>query len=133
MSANRRAAERKPVEGIEIYDLTSLSNYKVIARHGRIVNASRTGFLIQVSRQSLIPEELRDNLNLAATLGQAVVLYLPQMNLDLEGVITRAKHIGRGEFIVAVDFSNEVPEYWRDCLVDLLPSPGEFDLESFYE
>lgn len=130
MKEKRRVAERKSVEGIEIYDLTSLSNYTVIARNGMIVNASRTGFLVQISRAALVPEDLRENLSLQSTVGQSVVLYLPQMNLDLDGTVMRAKHIGKGKFVVAIDFSNDVPDYWRECLVDLLPAPGEFDFDS---
>jgi hypothetical protein len=124
---SRRMAERKHVEGIEINDLTSIISYAVIARQGRIINASSSGFLVEVERQWLVPEDLRTSLSLASMLGQAVVLFLPQMNLDLDGTITRTKHIGQGRFVIAIDFSHDVPEYWRNCLVDLLPEPGEFD------
>ncbi len=123
----RRIAARKEVEAIEINDLTSITNYSVIARHGRIINASNSGFLVEIKREWLVPEELRDNLSLSSMLGQAVVLFLPQMNLDLDGTITRTKHMGKGRFVIAIEFSHDVPEYWRNCLVDLLPEPGEFD------
>lgn len=127
MHANRRVAERKSIEGIEINDLTSIANYAVIARQGKIINASISGFLVEIERRWLVPEELRDNLSLQATIGQSVVLYLPQMNLDLDGTITRATHVGKGRFVIAIDFSAEVPDYWRNCLVDLLPAPGEIE------
>jgi hypothetical protein len=127
MKSDRRTAMRKSIEGIEINDLTSISSYSVIARNGRIVNASNTGFLVEVDRKSIVPAELRDNLSLESTLGQQVVLYLPQMNLDLDGVIMRTTHIGKGKFAIAIDFSFDVPEYWRDCLVELLPAPGEIE------
>lgn len=127
MNDNRRVATRKETEGIEIHDLTSITNYAVIARYGKIVNASKTGFLVHVDRHALAPEELRDNLSLESTLGQSVVLYLPQMNLDLDGTITRATHVGRGKFAIAINFSSDVPDYWRECLVDLMPSPGELE------
>ena len=122
---NRRNASRKSVEGIKINDLTSITTYMVIAREGEIVNASNAGFLLEVNRDDLVPDDLRENLNLQSILGQSVVLYLPQMDLDLDGTISRASHIGKGRFAIAITFSNEVPEYWRDCLVDLLPAPGE--------
>ena len=47
------------------------------------------------------------------------------MNLDLDGRVVRASHIGRGAFEIALEFSEDIPEYWRECLVDLLPEPGE--------
>lgn len=125
MKTDRRVAGRKEVEGILISDLTSITNYSVIAKSGRIVNASTSGFLVEINRKDLVPKTLRQNLNLESLLGQHVALYLPQMNLDLDGSVTRANHVGKGRFVIGVDFSYEVPEYWRACLVDLLPVPGE--------
>jgi len=127
MKNERRLADRKNVDSVQFNDLTSITNYAVIAREGRIINASTTGFLIEIDRRDLVPQELRDNLSLESMLGQQVALYLPQMNLDLDGTITRAHHKGKGIFVIAIDFSFDVPEYWRACLIDLLPSPGEID------
>jgi hypothetical protein len=127
MSNERRVSPRKSVDFIQVNDLTSITDYSVIAKSGQIINASTTGFLLEIDRKDLIPQTLKVNLTLESTLGQQVVLYLPQMNLDLDGTITRASHSGRGKFIVAVDFSAEVPEYWRACLIDLLPAPGEIE------
>ena len=125
MRKEKRKAPRKDIEFIEIHDLTTTHDYSVLARYGRIMNASSSGFLMEVSRTDLVPAELRSNLSLEATLGQHVVLYLPQMNLDLDGTICRATHIGNGNYQVAVEFSADVPEYWRECLIELLPEPGE--------
>ena len=127
MGAERRVAERKSVDAITVSDVTSMSNYTVIAKTGRIVDASSSGFLLYITRDNIVPQELRQNLTLESLVGQQVVLLLPQMNLDLDGKITRAEHIGKGEFEIAITFSPEVPEYWRECLVDLLPSPGEIE------
>jgi hypothetical protein len=127
MSNERRVSPRKSVDFIQINDLTSITDYSVIAKTGQIINASTTGFLLEIDRKDLIPRDLKVNLTMESTLGQQVVLYLPQMNLDLDGTITRASHSGRGKFIVAIDFSAEVPEYWRACLIDLLPAPGEIE------
>ena len=128
MGAERRVAERKLVDGISISDLTSLNSFMVIARHGHIRDASTSGFLLEVSRTDLIPKDLKENLTLQSIVGQQVVLYLPQMNLDLDGTVTRSRHMGGGTFEIAIQFSEDVPEYWRQCLIDLLPSPGEFEL-----
>ena len=129
LKAERRIAARKIVDFIHIAELTSLSSYSVIAREGVIVDASQSGFLLRIERQQLVPKEYRENLTLTALVGHQVVMYLPQMNLDLDGTITRADHVGKGHFEIAITFSAEVPEYWRDCLVDLLPAPGEIQTE----
>ncbi len=129
MKAERRLAARKIVDTIHVAELTSLSSYSVIAREGVIVDASQSGFLVKVDRTSLVPKEYRENLSMTNLVGHQVVMYLPQMNLDLDGTITRADHIGKGRFEIAVKFSADVPEYWRGCLVDLLPAPGEIGKE----
>ncbi len=129
MKAERRLAARKLVDTIHVSELTSLSSYSVIAREGVIVDASQTGFLVKVERTALVPKEYRDNLNMSNLVGHQVVMYLPQMNLDLDGTITRADHVGKGHFEIAVTFSNDVPDYWKGCLVDLLPAPGEMKEE----
>lgn len=129
MKAERRVAPRKTVDFIHVAELTSLSSYSVIAREGVIVDASQTGFLLKVDRTQLVPKEYRDNLSMTNLVGHQVVMYLPQMNLDLDGTITRADHVGKGRFEIAVTFSPDVPEYWRGCLVDLLPAPGEIHEE----
>ena len=125
MNSERRVAARKVVDLIHIAELTSLSSYSVIAREGVIVDASQSGFLLRVERTNLIPKKFRENMNMDSLVGHQVVMYLPQMNLDLDGTITRATHKGKGNFEIAITFSPEVPEYWRGCLVELLPAPGE--------
>jgi len=125
MKAERRTATRKAVDYIHVNELTSLSHNNVIAREGVIADASQTGFLLIINRTQLVPKDLRENLSLEGLVGHQVVMFLPQMNLDLDGTIIRASHVGKGQFEIAISFSPEVPEYWRGCLVDLLPAPGE--------
>ena len=129
MKAERRIAARKVVDFIHIAELTSLSSYSVIAREGAIIDASQSGMLLRIERTQLVPNELRENLTMNSLVGHQVVMYLPQMNLDLDGIITRADHVGKGNFEIAITFSPDVPEYWRDCLVELLPAPGELPNE----
>ena len=122
----RRQAERKSVGYIRVKDLTTLDDYKVIASHGLIVDASTAGFLIEADRSDLC-QRLKDKLSLQEITGHHVVLYLPQMILDLEGFVTRTSHVGQGIFHIAVEFSQDTPEYWRKCLYDFLPQPGEME------
>jgi hypothetical protein len=129
IKAERRLRERKAVDEIVVAELTSLSSYNVIAHTGTIVDASASGFLLIVDRKDLVSKNLRDGLSLASLVGHQVVMFLPQMNLDLDGTITRADHKGKGQFEIAITFASDVPEYWRDCLVELLPAPGEMAQE----
>lgn len=129
-SSERRKADRKNVDSIEVSELTALSQYKVLARAAQITNASTSGLLMTLNRKDLVPKELRENISMDALVGQQVAMFLPQMNLDLDGRVVRAKHVGRGQFNIAIEFSDEVPLYWRECLIDLLPAPGEIDEDS---
>lgn len=124
-SAERRIADRKDVESIVVSDVTSLSSYGVIMHTAYIVDASSSGFLMRVDRKYFGTKDLKQSLTLDMLIGHQVVMFLPDMNLDLDGFIRRTLHIGKGVFEVAVEFSPDVPEYWRECLVDLLPAPGE--------
>lgn len=124
---NRRAAPRKEVSPIHISYLTSLDDFAKIAKNCEIIEASATGLLLLIKREDLIPTALKRNLTLDALIGDRVFMHLEEMNLELSGVITRTQLIGKQGFQVAIDYSEEAPEYWRECLMDLLPSPGELD------
>lgn len=120
-----RVAVRKTLDPIEVEEITSLSNYQRIASRAEIVDASVSGFLLIVERKNLLISELKSSLSLANLVGQHVLCFLPQMSLDLDGRIIRADHRGKGRFEVAIEFSADIPDYWRACLIELLPAPGE--------
>lgn len=127
MQANRRIAPRREITPLEVSSVSSLENLAKIARFGEIVEASTTGFLLIVKREDLIPSTLRKNLTLESIHGTKVLLHLPQMNIEISGRICRTKLLGKQGFEIGIDYAEDAPEYWRECLVDLLPAPGEFD------
>lgn len=55
------------------------------------------------------------------------MMTIAQMDLDIDGYIARTRMLGNGVFEVAVDFSQDAPHYWLECLYDLLPGIGEMD------
>jgi len=107
--------------------MSSLESLTKLTRGGNIVEASTTGFLVRVKREDLVPVALRKNLTLDPLVGSKVLLHLPQMNLEISGIIARTQLIGKQGFEIGIDYTDDAPEYWRECLVDLLPAPGEFD------
>lgn len=128
MKAERRQSPRKEVSPLGISSLTSVDSAARIARSGSIIDASTTGILITVQRKDLIPKFLRNNLTLESLIGDSVLIHIDMMDLELSGKITRTKFLGRdGGFEIAIDYTEEAPLYWRECLVDLLPDPGEID------
>lgn len=123
---SKREDQRKAVGQVYFKDLSDLETSMIIAHHGRIIDASSGGFLVQFHRDDA-DQSLRTTLNLDHLIGIKVVLFLPQMEIDIDGKITRTQHIGKGNFEMGVSFSESCSEYWRECLKDLLPYPGEFD------
>ncbi len=126
-AANRRAAPRKSVTGLEIKNITALEPFSILARKGVLVDASSTGILIRVERKDLVPRTLRQNLSIAPIEGEHVVFNIREMDLEMDGKVARTRFVGNQTFEIAIDFTDEAPEYWRQSLVDLLPNKGEFD------
>ena len=117
-----RVAKRKQVGSIPVSNLTTLSHFESIARFGHLIDASSTGFLIHIDREDLVPKGLRQNLSLQTIEGEPIMLMINPMELEINGHIARTRYVGKGVFEIAVDFSQDAPEYWRECLFDLLPS-----------
>ncbi len=124
---NRRLAPRKEVSPINVSYITALSDFTKIAKNCEIIEASATGLLLLIRREDLLPASLRKNLSLELLLGENIFMHLEDMNLEISGSIARTQLIGKKGFHVAVDYSEDAPEYWRECLMDLLPAPGEFE------
>ena len=124
---NKRSAPRKNVHQLEIKNLTAVEPFCLIARKATLVDASTVGLLIRIHRKDLVPKLLRQHLTISSVEGSHVLFNIKDMNLDMDGTIARTKYIGNSTFEIAVRFSLDAPEYWRESLVDLLPSPGEID------
>jgi hypothetical protein len=122
---NNRAI-RESLEPLPIRGLTSIDHMTLLARKGFLIEASTTGFLLEVERRDLAPKTFRDSLSLKELEGDKVYLMIDAMNLEVGGVITRTHRITKDRWQIAVDFREDAPEYWRECLLELLPKPGGF-------
>ncbi len=126
-SANRRAAPRKKTHPVQVSSITALKDLAKLVRTCQIVQASSSGLLLNIPRESFIPKLLRQNLNIDSLIGTKVLVNISDMDLELVGIVSRTQLLGKTGFEVAVDYSEDAPEYWRECLADLLPVPGEID------
>ncbi|RYZ64069.1 MAG: hypothetical protein EOP05_12830 [Proteobacteria bacterium] len=99
----------------------------LLSRTGYIVEASTTGFLLNVNRKDLVPKQFKNELSLEALLGDKVILMIEPMNLELSGKIARTKRLTKDVFEIAIDYSEDSPEYWREILVDMLPRAADYD------
>lgn len=123
----RRSAPRKDIRPLEISTVSSLENLARIAKGGQLTDASISGFRICIPRDQLVPVEFRRNLNLDTLVGTKVLIHLSDLNLEVSGTVRRTKLLGKKGFEIGIDYSDDAPEYWRECLVDLLPAPGEIE------
>lgn len=125
MKSERRISPRKQINFIAVRNLATLEPFTVISKEAEIVDASTTGFLLYVNRKHLVPKHLRSHLSLKPLEGERIMLKIEAMDLDIDGHISRTRFIGEGTFEIAIDFSSDAPEYWRECLIELLPSSDE--------
>lgn len=123
----KRSSPRRAIEPLEITSVSVMENLAKVARKAQIIDASTTGFLIRVKRENLIPKYLRQNLTLEPLVGTTLLIYLSQMNLEMSGTVVRTRLLGKEGFEIGVDYTADAPEYWRECLLDLIPAPGEMD------
>ena len=110
---------------MHIAEMKTTDRLTVLVHHGTILNASATGLLIRVERDALSPEILWHNVPLTTIEGEHVVMQIVEMALEIDGKIVRARQAAPTWYEIAIDFTDNAPEYWRECLADLLPGLGE--------
>lgn len=126
-SRKERVAPRKDVSPVHVSYIASLADFSKLTREAQIIQASSTGLLMHILRDDLVAPSLRKNLNIDSLVGERVYIRLDDMNLEISGVVARTKFLGKSGFHIAIDYTDEAPEYWRECLMDLLPNPGELE------
>jgi len=119
-----RTALRKTIEPFDVSDLYFTDKFGAFASKAKIVDVSATGILMQVDRKDL-HKKYKKNFNLEDIVGEQLFMQIELMDLDIDGVITRTRSTSKDTFEIAIDYSAGAPEYWRECLVDLLPSDEE--------
>ncbi len=112
----------KDVAKLTLDSLSSMENLEKLAQYGEIIEASATGILIKIEREDFVSKDLRSNLNIDQLIGKEVFFNIHEMDLEISGKIARTKFLGKKGFIIAVDYSSDSPEYWRECLMDFLPT-----------
>lgn len=117
-----RASPRKEVKPLTLDSFSSMENLEKLANYGELIEASASGILIHFKREDFVKKELRSNLNLDSMVGQKVYFNIHEMDLEISGTVARTQFLGKKGFYVAVDYSQDAPSYWRECLMDLLPT-----------
>src|SRR6187551_3420056 len=92
---NQRVAPRQKIDRIEISGFTSLDHMTLLSRHGHIVDASSSGFLLHVDRKELVPKQFREKLSIESLEGDQCFMTIPVMNLEISGKIARTKRLSK--------------------------------------
>ena len=123
-NANRkfRSSPRKELAQLTLDSFSSMESLERLAEYGEVIEASTSGILIHFNREDFIKKELRSNLSIDSLVGSKVYFNIHEMDLEITGTVARTQFLGRKGFYVAVDYSSDAPEYWRECLMDLLPA-----------
>jgi hypothetical protein len=124
---DRRKYTRKLLDPIHISDMQATDRFMLLARYGTILNASAAGLLIEVKRGDLSPKMLEAKFPLHAIEGEFVTMKIAEMELEIDGRIVRVCHTEQEGVEIAVDFTENAPTYWRECLAELLPGLGEIE------
>jgi hypothetical protein len=123
----RQEAVRKQIEQIDVLNVKNTENGEVYFSRASIVDISPTGLLLRVSRADILALPLRSTLTFSQLHSVSVGFTIEIMDTYIEGYVARTKLEDRSHFLVAVDIREDAPEYWRQCLVELLPDPADAD------
>lgn len=122
--SDKRNAHRFDINPLEIHGMISVSNLTPICDFGHITDASTSGFKLIIKDEDLCDTTFKNKADLDKLIGLDVSLYIPIMDLDITGSISRTKFINSKEYEIGIDYTADAPEYWRECLCDLLPKVG---------
>lgn len=125
-SEDRDHAFRKEVAEIFVLNIKNLQTGEVLFSRAEVLDVSVTGLLLLVKRDEIVALSLRSTLTMSLLHDISIGFSIEVMDTYIEGAIKRTKPHGQGQFLIAVDFRDDAPEYWRESLVDLLPSRAEF-------
>lgn len=127
LAAERRVSPREELSPIPIRGFTSIDHMTLLSRIGFIVDASLSGFLLHVERKNILPKRFREQLSIDELIGDRVLLMIEPLNLEIGGTIARTRRVTKDIYEIAVDFSDDAPEYWREILIEMLPRASDYE------
>ena len=119
MNLNKENIEK--IQGVKAASITLSNEDNLIVKKAVVSKVSPHGFNLTFNYRDLVPESLKFQLHLHSLWYKNIHMYIPNMEIDLEGKVIGTRHIGKGNFEVNVEFSEEIPQYWCECLFDLWP------------
>ena len=97
-------------------EIVSLAEKEILSRYSRLTSATKKGLTVHSNKKFfLVPE--RDFIKF---LNHPVELFLSQYELPFYGIITKIYPIEKDLFEIRIDFMENTPLYYRECVEDLL-------------
>lgn len=97
-------------------DIVSLSGQETLSRANQLASASVKGLRVYSDKKGfLIPTK-----DFSKILNHPVELFLSQYELKFHGVIKKIQAIEKDLFEIQIDFTEDTPHYYRECVEDLL-------------
>jgi hypothetical protein len=124
---SKRRDLRKTTHPLELSRIVLGPNNTSFSHGGSLIEVSESGFKLLVSRSEIRIQKFRDNLDLSDLVGENIWIHLDDLDLIIEGTIVRTRFLGKGLFELGIDYSHTAPDYWRECLVDLLPNINDIE------
>ena len=127
--AQKRRSLRKKTHPLPVSKIIMGLRQDLFANFGELVEVSETGFRILVRHRDIAAEQFRTTLSLDNLVNEIIWIHLDEFNLVIDGIVCRTRFLGKGLFELGVDYSDSEPEYWRECLFELMPRPNEIQEE----
>ena len=111
-----------PSRGLKVAVIALSPEEKLIVKKAFVSALNLTGFKLIFHNQDLISDSSKTQpFNLKSLWQKDLYMYVPDMEMNLEGRVTGAQQVENGKWEVKLAFSSSAPQYWRECLCDLWP------------
>ena len=109
--------EKKYTDPYNVFtDIVSLSKKEILSRRSQLAGVTKEGLTVHSNKKFfLIPEK-----EFSRFLNQPVELFLSQYEIPFYGVITKICPLKKDLFEICIDFMENTPLYYRECVKDLL-------------
>ncbi len=118
-----RFMSSRPSKGLKVAVIALSPEEKLVVKKAFVSALNLTGFKLIFHNKDLVSDSLRQPFHLRSLWKKDLYMYVPDMEMNLEGRVVGAQHLENGKWEVNMAFSSSAPRYWRECLCDLWPRP----------
>ena len=112
---------------VKACSITLFNEENILVKRAFVSKVTPSGFTLTFNCRDLVLSQVRDhsfsseNGGLGFLLYRNIRIYIPEMDIDLEGNTVALSSLEAGNFALQIEFLPESPKYWGECLQDLWP------------